>query len=149
MAIPKDYQEIVEALAIATNEGRVKWSASQFDVTVTVSGAKFRLSSDMQENGQRYVTFTLLDSNGRGLDGWHVNEGDAAYDHMQLLFSTARRQALDVPQRLARLLNEIRTSPVIGDTGRRPRISSIRNSHISFPGADDISPIRHARPVRL
>jgi len=115
MAIPNDYQEIVEILAAATNEGRVKWSASRYDVAVTVSGSKFSLSTGKQDDGRAYVTFALFDSDGKGIDAWHIEEGDEVYDYMRQLCSTARRQALNIPQRLARLRDEIKTSPIIGD----------------------------------
>lgn len=116
MAIPKDYQEIIEILAAATDEGRVRWVASRFDVAVTVSGSKFSLSADRQENGRGYVTFALFDRDGRGLDAWHVDEGEEAYGYMRQLCATARRQALNIPQRLSRLRDEIKTSAMIGDS---------------------------------
>lgn len=119
MAIPNDYKDIVETLATATNEGRVKWAATKFGMEVALSGSKFLLWAGTDEEQERgFVSFALSDKDGNTLDNWYVDEGANEYDFMRNLYSGAKRQAMGIPERLASIRNEIKNAEIIGESPR-------------------------------
>ncbi|TYC60720.1 hypothetical protein ETQ85_04800 [Zoogloea oleivorans] len=117
MPIPKDYKDIVTALFEKTNAGRVNWKNSRFGIEVKVDKSKFKLWSGTDENtDEAFVAFALNDLNGSTMDSWYVDEGDADYDQMTLLFSAAKRYANGVPQRLSELKNVILKLDFLGES---------------------------------
>ena len=117
MAIPNEYRDIVETLATATNEGRVKWAATKFGIEVAVSGSKFVVWAGTDEEQERgFVSFALSDKDGNTLDNWYVDEGASEYDLMRSLYAGAKRQAMGIPERLANIRNEINKAEIVGVT---------------------------------
>lgn len=128
MSIPDEYKDIVDMLAAATTEGRVKWVATKYDVQVAVSGSRFSLWTGNDANRKRdFVALALSDNDGKPLDAWQVDESSTEYDFMHDLYNRARRKALEVPQRLASIREEFKTRHIIGDTapsGEKANIQS-------------------------
>ena len=115
MAIPAEYKDIIEMLAIATDEGRVNWAATQFGLEVALASSKFALKAGSDVSGKgEFVSFALSDTNGKTLDIWLVKEGSEEYRLMHGMYMAARRKALGVPQRLDSIREEFKKSHIIG-----------------------------------
>ena len=124
MPIPSDYQDIVDMLLTATNEGRVKWAPARFGYEVTVGENRFIVWNGTDEETNRgFISFALTDRGGKALDTWYVDESESAYDSMGNLFAGAKRQALGIPKILAGLKEAIEKGGTIGDKGAGERES--------------------------
>jgi len=107
MAIPDSYREIIETLATATQKRQLRWKSNVLGVELMVAESRLTLWKG-HLRGRPYITFSLSAHDGTALDAWCVEEGEAEYADMQAFFSAAGRQALNIPQRLATICEEIK-----------------------------------------
>lgn len=120
MPIPSDYRSIVDSLVASTDEGRVLWRSGKFSIEVSIDGSMFALwAGTDEETGHEFVSFALQDGDGKVIDSWYVDENEEDYDYMRCLFNSAKRFALGVPQRLAKLQEILTKSQTIGDPESR------------------------------
>jgi len=116
MPIPKDYRDLLNALVGMTDEGRVNWRADSTGVEVVVDDSKFAVWAGTDERtDEGFVAFALQDLTGKTVDSWYVDDGDEHYDLMNVFFLSAKRQALGVPDRLAKLKDSILKSTTVGE----------------------------------
>jgi hypothetical protein len=116
MPIPKDYRDILETLAQATEEGRVSWHKGTGRVEVSVSGTRFAVwAGTDEETEQAFVALALLEKDGKTIDTWFLDAGDPDYDFMAHLHGDARRHAMGVPERLAAIRAALSKMDNIGD----------------------------------
>jgi len=116
MPIPSDYRPILDSLSARTDEGRVFWRSGKFGIEVGIDGSKFALwAGTDEETANEFVSFALQDGAGKTIDSWYVDENEDDYDYMRRLFNAAKRFALGVPQRLAKLQEIISNAQTIGD----------------------------------
>lgn len=115
MPIPNDYRELTSSLASLTDQGRVNWKYDGFGVEVLLEDDRLNLWAGTDEHTeQRFVSFALKDRRGETIDSWYVDEADIDYDPMNRFFLAAKRHALGIPDRLARIQSAIRKDGVIG-----------------------------------
>ncbi len=118
MPIPNEYLDVIQMLATATSEARVRWQKTDFGIEVSISGSKFQLWTGTDENTERgFVAFGIRE--GKALvDSWFVDEGDKDFELTNDLFQSARRQAFGVSQKLDRLKELLARGEPIGDGPR-------------------------------
>jgi|GEM_PF-1744665 len=115
MAIPDDYKEMIATLTSATRERRVKWVVNLAGIEFSAAQSKCELWTGSQNDGSNYVLFALTDQDGEALDAWDVEEDEAEYGAMLGLYSEGKRQALNIPHRLAKIRDEIKRAAMIND----------------------------------
>jgi hypothetical protein len=116
MPIPKDYRDLLNALVGKTDDGRVNWRADSTGVEVGVDDSKVAIWAGTDERtDEGFVAFALKDLAGKTVDSWYVDAGDEHYDFMNLFFLSAKRQALGIPDRIAKLKDSILNATTVGD----------------------------------
>ena len=117
MPIPSDYQEICQMLLEATRERRVKWLDKGTSVTVQLPSFNLELWSGQDERTDTvFVAVGLREKDSQKLfDNWYIEEGDVDYHLLNDLWTSARRQAKGVPQKLDTLRDLLRSGGEIGD----------------------------------
>lgn len=114
--IPKDYRELLFDLHKMTEEGRASWKADQHSVEITIDENRFVVWAGTDERtDEGFVSFALRDLVGNTLDTWYVDTGSADYDFMNNLFLTAKRHALGIPDRLAKIRAKITGAKSVGE----------------------------------
>ncbi|GDY35484.1 hypothetical protein [Acidovorax sp. NB1] len=114
--IPKDYRDLLNDLYKLTDSGKATWKSDQHSVEITIDDNKFVLWAGTDERtDEGFVSFALRDLAGNTLDTWYVDAGGSDYDFMNALFLSAKRHALGIPDRLAKIRAKISGVKSIGD----------------------------------
>lgn len=117
MPIPKDYKDIIEKLAQATEDDRVNWQASRFGAEVIMKDSQFQIWAGTDEEvGRPFVSFALADKTGASIDTWYVDENEGDYASMQRLYAAARRKAHGIDKRLDSIREALDEASVIGES---------------------------------
>jgi hypothetical protein len=115
MSIPNDYQELLGTVAELTDKGRVNWKFDGHAVEVLLEEDRFVIWAGTDERtDEGFVSFALKDKRGETLDSWYLDAGDEQYDFMNRLFLSAKRHALGIPDRLARIRDLLSKDGIVG-----------------------------------
>src|SRR5262245_57905222 len=105
MPIPDDYRDICGMLVQATKAGRVKWIEARPDTfVVRLPEYNLEIWSGTDEYNKTFIAMGLKDTSDRRLsDNWYIEENDMDYAFIEELYTTARRTARRIPDKLADL----------------------------------------------
>lgn len=118
MPIPHDYLDILTTLADQTDKGLVNWKYEGNNVDVLLDNERIVMWAGTDERSDEgFVSFALKDSAGETLDLWYLDAGDEHYDFLNLLFLGAKRHALGIPDRLARIREHLVKIAITGNEG--------------------------------
>lgn len=117
MPIPDHYKDICEMLLEATREGRVKWTEKGGTIAVAIPDFNVEIWSGSDDRTEReFVAVGLRDPKDQKLvDNWYVEEGDEDFAILLDLWSSARRLARGVPNKLEALRGLLRRGGPVGN----------------------------------
>jgi hypothetical protein len=115
MSIPSDYKDLLISLSDRTDKGRVKWKFDGHAAEVLIDDNRLSLWAGTDERtDDAFVSFALKDLAGNIIDTWYLDAADEHFDFMNRFYLSAKRQALGIPNRLAKLRSSIEGSDIIG-----------------------------------
>lgn len=115
MSIPSDYRDLLTTLAERTDKGEVKWKLLGHTVEVLLDQERISMwAGNDERTDEGFVSFALKDKEGEILDLWYLDADDVDYDYLNRVYLAAKRHALGVPDRLARIRDQIKKSTKIG-----------------------------------
>lgn len=112
--ISDEYRPLVDLLARRTSDDAVNWQATSDEDEFLVKFDNFSLSLRSawdQETEKQYIAFTLRDAQGKRMDNFWVEVGDADYDQLNELWSRARRKALNIDSAIRQIIEELEAEP--------------------------------------
>lgn len=116
MPIPSDYDALLKDLSERTDKGQVNWKFERHTVELILDEERIAVWAGTDEQTEHgFVSFALKDKHGEMLDSWYLDAGDEDYDFMNRFFLAAKRRALGISHRLARIREKMSKSVVIGD----------------------------------
>ena len=114
--IPKDYRDLLMDLFKLTENGQASWKSDPHSVEITIDNDKFVLWAGTDERtDEGFVSFALRDLAGNTVDSWFSDAADSDYVFMNALFLSAKRHALGIPERLAKIRAKIAGANSIGE----------------------------------
>jgi hypothetical protein len=116
MPIPTDYDAFLADLNERTDKGEVNWKFERLTVELILDDERIAIWAGTDEQTEEgFVSFALKDKQGEMLDTWYLDAGDEDYDFMNRFYLAAKRRALGIPDRLARIREKMSKSLVVGD----------------------------------
>lgn len=115
MPIPNDYMELLGTVGELTDKGRVNWKFDGHVVEVQLEDDRFVMWAGTDERtDEGFVSFALKDKQGETIDSWYLDADDEHYDLMNRFFLSAKRHALGIPDRLARIKAQLSKDGILG-----------------------------------
>jgi hypothetical protein len=119
MSVPELYNNIIYGLLQKSQKKEVIWNTTTDANTFIVYFDKFSLSIRQKYRGdfnnpETWITIDIINDDGENIDGFEIEEGDADWNKISVLFTLARRSALSIDNAIQTILTEISKSGIIG-----------------------------------
>lgn len=113
MPIPVDYEDIIQSLTTNTEAGHLNWTSNVFGYKAEIANSQFSTwAGNDEETDVPFVAFALNDLSGNTLDTWFIEPYDDDYERMRIFHALAKRHALQIPDRLAKIKTALKEMEV-------------------------------------
>lgn len=117
--VPDAYRKLITKLALRTSKGEVNWRTTSEEGKFIVNFTKgFTVSvSHYWYESQDFVKVSILDSEGKEIDFFVIDDGDNDWYQLNEMYNTARRTALNINKAIEAISEELESEGTIGEEG--------------------------------